>query len=112
MNIFKGPSNAILYSPAFDETILVLVNQCRGCFFCVARCETCGGCIDLEELGETGLACSDFLCMDCWLKLPKCSTCNRPYCERHSDLKEKLSSSGQFTCQECTVWEMVMGIGK
>lgn len=79
-------------------------SHCRGCFFCVARCETCGGCIDLEELGETGLACSDFLCMDCWLKLPKCSTCNRPYCERHSNLKENLSSSGQFTCQECTAF--------
>ncbi|CAO2188276.1 unnamed protein product [Urochloa humidicola] len=78
--------------------------RCRGCFFCVARCETCGGCIDLEELGETGLACSDFLCMDCWLKLPKCSTCNRPYCERHSNLKENLSPSGQFTCQECTAY--------
>ncbi|KAL6862402.1 hypothetical protein ACP4OV_016743 [Aristida adscensionis] len=87
---------------------------CRGCFFCVARCETCGGCIDLEELGETALACSDFLCMECWIKLPKCSTCNRPYCERHANLKESLSPSGQFTCQECTpllppskVWKKV-----
>nr|ACF85214.1 unknown [Zea mays] len=79
-------------------------SRCRGCFFCVARCETCGGCIDLEELGESGLACSDFLCMDCWLKLPKCCTCNRPYCERHSNLKENLSASGQFTCQECAAF--------
>ncbi|CAD6265425.1 unnamed protein product [Miscanthus lutarioriparius] len=79
-------------------------SQCRACFFCVARCETCGGCIDLEELGESGLACSDFLCMDCWLKLPKCCTCNRPYCERHSNLKENLSASGEFTCQECTAF--------
>ncbi|XP_062195894.1 F-box protein SKIP28-like isoform X2 [Phragmites australis] len=79
-------------------------SPCRGCFFCVARCETCGGCIDLEELGETGLACSDFLCMDCWLKLPKCCTCNRPYCERHSNFKENLSPSGQFTCQECAAF--------
>ena len=79
-------------------------SRCQGCFFCVARCETCGGCIDLEELGESGLACSDFLCMDCWLKLPKCCTCNRPYCERHSNLKENLSASGEFTCQECTAF--------
>lgn len=75
--------------------------QCRGCFFCVARCETCGGCIDLEELSETELACSDFLCMECWLLLPKCSTCNRPYCKRHENLKVDLSPSGQFTCHRC-----------
>uniref|UniRef100_A0A0E0AVK3 F-box domain-containing protein n=1 Tax=Oryza glumipatula TaxID=40148 RepID=A0A0E0AVK3_9ORYZ len=75
--------------------------QCRGCFFCVARCETCGGCIDLEELSETELACSDFLCMECWLPLPKCSTCNRPYCKRHENLKVDLSPSGQFTCHRC-----------
>uniref|UniRef100_A0A0D9X817 Uncharacterized protein n=1 Tax=Leersia perrieri TaxID=77586 RepID=A0A0D9X817_9ORYZ len=75
--------------------------QCRGCFFCVARCETCGGCIDLEELSETELACSDFLCMECWLPLPKCSTCNRPYCKKHENLKIPLSPSGQFTCHRC-----------
>ncbi|KAF0899291.1 hypothetical protein E2562_015937 [Oryza meyeriana var. granulata] len=78
------------------------LHQCRGCFFCVARCETCGGCIDLEELSETELACSDFLCMECWLALPKCSTCNRPYCRRHENLKVPLSPSGQFSCHRCT----------
>ncbi|XP_040382969.1 F-box protein SKIP28 [Oryza brachyantha] len=76
-------------------------HQCRGCFFCIARCETCGGCIDLEELSETELACSDFLCMECWLALPKCSTCNRPYCKRHENLKVSVSPSGQFTCHRC-----------
>ncbi|EEE68724.1 hypothetical protein OsJ_27392 [Oryza sativa Japonica Group] len=77
--------------------------QCRGCFFCVARCETCGGCIDLEELSETELACSDFLCMECWLPLPKCSTCNRPYCKRHENLKASSSECAQHDRLKDTV---------
>ncbi|XP_024316987.1 F-box protein SKIP28 isoform X2 [Brachypodium distachyon] len=74
---------------------------CRGCLFCVARCENCGGCISSEDLSDACLACSDFMCLACWLTFPKCSTCNRPYCERHGHLMVPLSLPGQFSCHHC-----------
>ncbi|KAK8959211.1 F-box protein SKIP14 [Platanthera guangdongensis] len=52
-------------------------SPCRGCFFCIARCEECGGCLDAEELGED-TACSHLLCAGCWLQLPKCNFCFAP----------------------------------
>uniref|UniRef100_A0ACD6AC11 Uncharacterized protein n=1 Tax=Avena sativa TaxID=4498 RepID=A0ACD6AC11_AVESA len=75
--------------------------RCRGCYFCVTRCEKCGGCISSEDRAEADLVCSDFMCLDCWLTLPKCSTCNRPYCERHENLMVPLSMPGQFSCHRC-----------
>nr|CAD1826539.1 unnamed protein product [Ananas comosus var. bracteatus] len=75
--------------------------ECRGCFFCIARCEACGGCIDFDELDEE-TACSHILCLECWLQLPKCNTCNRPYCDGHaSSLAESAWSSSGFICHQC-----------
>ncbi|KAK1262987.1 F-box protein SKIP14 [Acorus gramineus] len=70
--------------------------ECKACYFCIARCEDCGGCIDFDEPGEE-TACSHFLCLDCWLRLPKCNLCNRPYCERH----ERFHGSNGFICEQC-----------
>jgi hypothetical protein len=75
--------------------------RCRGCYFCITRCEKCGGCISPEDRTEADLACSDFMCLDCWLTHAKCSSCNRPYCERHENLMVPLSMPGQFSCQRC-----------
>ncbi|KAM0952749.1 putative 4Fe-4S ferredoxin, iron-sulfur binding, leucine-rich repeat domain superfamily [Dioscorea sansibarensis] len=71
---------------------------CRGCFFCIARCEECGGCVDFEELGEETV-CAHLLCIDCWLQLPKCSMCNRPYCKGHINFRG--SSPAFFVCDQC-----------
>ncbi|WOL13770.1 hypothetical protein Cni_G22549 [Canna indica] len=72
--------------------------ECRGCSFCIARCEDCGGCLDFDEPGEE-TACSHLLCIECWLHLPKCNICNRPYCKGHSNLLE--GSSLGFVCMQC-----------
>ncbi|RVX12638.1 F-box protein SKIP28 [Vitis vinifera] len=63
--------------------------ECRGCYFCIPRCEECGKCIEVEEPGE--VVCADVLCSDCWLQLPKCNFCNRPYCSRHANLQHSTS---------------------
>ncbi|MQL76265.1 hypothetical protein Taro_008653 [Colocasia esculenta] len=78
--------------------------ECRGCIFCIPRCGDCGGCVGLQELGEES-ACSHLLCLECWLRFPKCNMCNRPYCTKHkgSDLtgcSSKMMPAG-FICQEC-----------
>nr|AFK41645.1 unknown [Lotus japonicus] len=57
--------------------------QCRGCKFCIPRCENCGGCVGSEE--EEEAACADILCLECWLQLPKCNFCNKPYCKQHEN---------------------------
>lgn len=72
--------------------------QCRGCFFCIPRCEECGGCLDKEEL-EEDTACSHMLCAGCWLLLPKCNSCNRPCCRR--DMNAQGFSSAGFVCEQC-----------
>lgn len=76
----------------------ILLQQCRGCSLCIARCEECGTCIDGEEYEET--FCLDYLCSSCWLQLPKCVECNRPGCRRHVDHLYN-SESGSFTCNLC-----------
>lgn len=43
--------------------------ECRGCYFCIPRCEECGKCIEVEEPGE--VVCADVLCSDCWLQLDR-----------------------------------------
>ncbi|KAF3324178.1 F-box protein SKIP28-like protein [Carex littledalei] len=72
--------------------------ECRGCFFCIARCEDCGGCIDPENMCHAESACNHLLCIDCWLQLPKCDTCNRPYCKGHNSF---VGPTTGFICQEC-----------
>ncbi|EEF34583.1 F-box protein SKIP28 [Ricinus communis] len=76
-----------------------LVADCRGCNFCISRCEECGGCIDAEE--QEDAACADILCSDCWLCLSKCNYCNKPYCKRHTN--QQFSSPGfcGFICEAC-----------
>lgn len=76
----------------------VLLQQCRGCYLCIARCVECGTCINGEEYEET--FCLDLLCLDCWQRLPKCLECNRAGCTQHAD---NLQSSDRvsFTCAVC-----------
>ncbi|MCE3217194.1 hypothetical protein HAX54_010979 [Datura stramonium] len=77
----------------------VLMECCRGCFLCVPRCEECGVCTKDEELGEA--ACADILCLNCWLKLPKCSFCNKAYCNQHAYDQQSLYPGG-FLCSHCS----------
>lgn len=74
--------------------------KCRGCDVCIPRCKECGVCFNgIDELEEA--ACVDSLCLDCWLKLPKCSFCNKPYCNEHADLQLRLAGSEGFVCDSC-----------
>ncbi|KAF8398967.1 hypothetical protein HHK36_014832 [Tetracentron sinense] len=81
------------------------LTECRACYICIPRCEECGGCIDFEELEET--ACMDTLCSDCWLQLPKCNLCNKPYCNLHTDRQWIPPSSGHSTGFICDVCHMI-----
>ncbi|KAJ3677424.1 hypothetical protein LUZ60_003148 [Juncus effusus] len=72
--------------------------DCRACYFCVPRCEDCGGCMDTDHVSQNDSACNHLLCTQCWLKLPKCDTCNRPYCKGHNIFKQ---SRVGFICQGC-----------
>ncbi|RDY04258.1 F-box protein SKIP28, partial [Mucuna pruriens] len=71
---------------------------CRGCIFCIPRCENCGGCIESGQV-EDG-ACEDIFCLECWLQLPKCSFCNKPYCKRHVNWWCTSSDSSSI-CKVC-----------
>ncbi|GAB2214777.1 hypothetical protein Droror1_Dr00019140 [Drosera rotundifolia] len=78
--------------------------ECRGCYECIGRCVECGTCLtdDDEDEQQFDAACSDRLCSKCWLKLPKCNYCNRPYCRGHA--REQISSpvgSAGFLCSSC-----------
>ncbi|KAK7251636.1 hypothetical protein RIF29_35002 [Crotalaria pallida] len=73
--------------------------QCRGCSFCILRCENCGRCLGSQETEEC--ACADMLCIDCWLQeFPKCSFCNKPYCKQHTNWWSTCSES-EFLCKVC-----------
>eukprot|EP00249_Psilotum_nudum_P022040 c28352_g1_i1 orf=394-2625(-) len=72
--------------------------QCRGCIFCIARCEECGRCINDNDYEET--FCLDLLCSACWLRLPKCAECNRPGCGRHADHFIRTPET-TFVCGDC-----------
>ena len=73
---------------------------CRACIFCIPRCTECGGCFESEELEEA--VCEDSLCLNCWLQLPKCNFCNKPYCKHHAEEKSRCSSdSAGFVCEVC-----------
>ncbi|KAF7808638.1 F-box protein SKIP28 [Senna tora] len=71
---------------------------CRACHFCIPRCEDCGICVGYGEMEES--ACEDSLCGECWLKLPKCNFCNKPYCKQHTDWWCRFSES-RFICRVC-----------
>ncbi|XP_011098822.1 F-box protein SKIP14 [Sesamum indicum] len=43
------------------------VNACRACIFCIARCISCGCCLDNKAYEET--FCLDLLCLDCLAQL-------------------------------------------
>ncbi|URE03449.1 F-box protein [Musa troglodytarum] len=60
----------------------------------------CGGCLDFYELGEETV-CSHLLCVKCWLDLPKCNICNRPYCKGHPNFLEGSSKFLGFVCEQC-----------
>lgn len=51
-----------------------------------------------EEVEEG--ACGDVLCLECWLKLPKCNFCNKPYCKQHTNWW-CTSSDSSFLCKVC-----------
>ncbi|XP_051148413.1 F-box protein SKIP28 [Andrographis paniculata] len=74
--------------------------KCRGCETCTARCVECGVCITASEEPEEA-ACNDTLCLDCWLQLPKCSFCNKPYCTQHADQQQNVAGSSGFLCDAC-----------
>lgn len=75
--------------------------ECRGCRYCIPRCEECGICVKDDEEEPEEAACPDSLCLNCWLQLPKCSFCNKPYCSDHSDQQCFLSGSSGFVCTPC-----------
>ncbi|KAL6001415.1 hypothetical protein ACLOJK_007149 [Asimina triloba] len=76
---------------------------CRGCCYCIARCEHCGGCIDFEDLGEDTL-CVHLLCSECWLRLPKCMLCNKPSCSRDCSVPDRHFGPDGFICDICSFW--------
>ncbi|CAJ1936829.1 unnamed protein product [Sphenostylis stenocarpa] len=71
---------------------------CRGCKFCIPRCENCGRCIESGEVEEG--ACEEIFCLECWLQLPKCSFCNKPYCKQHTNWWCTPSDSS-LICKVC-----------
>ncbi|CAA3024902.1 F-box protein SKIP28-like [Olea europaea var. sylvestris] len=74
--------------------------ECRGCDNCIPRCEECGICITGQELAEAAFA--DALCLECWLQLPECNFCNKPYCNQHAHQGCcKFSGSSGFVCTAC-----------
>lgn len=72
--------------------------ECRACILCIVRCEECGRCINDNDYEET--FCLDLLCSSCWLRLPKCSECNRPGCGRHADHFIRTPET-TFICSDC-----------
>ncbi|KAH7570914.1 hypothetical protein JRO89_XS05G0221800 [Xanthoceras sorbifolium] len=76
--------------------------DCRGCDICIPRCVECGGCVESEDMELA--VCFDVLCSDCWLLLPKCNFCNRPYCKQHTNLQSSPPGPGStsgFVCDVC-----------
>ncbi|ERM95925.1 F-box protein SKIP28 isoform X2 [Amborella trichopoda] len=73
-------------------------HECRGCIFCIPRCEECGQCLCPDEIEMT--FCADLLCPPCWLNLPKCLLCNRPGCARHAGPHAR-SPGAHFVCESC-----------
>nr|XP_043624349.1 F-box protein SKIP28 [Erigeron canadensis] len=74
--------------------------SCRGCKFCVLRCEECRKCVGVDD-EESEAACEDMLCEDCWIHLPKCCYCNKPYCTKHTHKQCVIPGSSGFVCEAC-----------
>ena len=92
--------------PKCEEVKLVFdcpkESDCRGCLQCITRCIVCGRCIseqDADEQGDT--LCNDSVCLDCWLCLPKCNHCNKPFCPRHTHKQLNHHGSEGFVCNVC-----------
>ncbi|KAK9074554.1 hypothetical protein SSX86_007152 [Deinandra increscens subsp. villosa] len=75
--------------------------SCRGCRFCVTRCEECGKCVGFDDEDDNEAACEDVLCESCWIKLPKCDFCNKPYCNKHAYKQCDVPGSSHFICEAC-----------
>lgn len=72
--------------------------ECRACITCTVRCAECGICLKDDEQEEA--VCVDYLCSNCWLRLPKCSHCNRPACSKHSSTSFEVQGSS-LLCDKC-----------
>lgn len=77
------------------------LTECRGCHLCIPRCEVCGKCVDAEGQDDSEAACADILCTECWLQLPKCNFCNKPYCNQHAQRQCSLPGLSGFVCDVC-----------
>ncbi|CAA7043682.1 unnamed protein product [Microthlaspi erraticum] len=84
--------------------------KCKGCWFCVSRCVECSVCLGPETEVQEAACGGDVLCLECWIVLPKCCFCNKPYCTSHSSLRHEIASSDDaaaaaarpmFECQAC-----------
>lgn len=78
-----------------------LLCKCRGCVLCTVRCIECGVCMKGIDQEVEAAACADALCLECWLKLPKCNFCNKPYCSLHSHQQHMVLDSAGFICATC-----------
>ncbi|XP_059278607.1 F-box protein SKIP28 [Lycium ferocissimum] len=97
--VFDCPRDSCKRKMQQQQQLLI---KCRGCFFCVPRCEECGVCTKDEELGEA--ACADILCLNCWLHLPKCNYCNKAYCNQHAYQQQSQHPAdfSGFLCSDCS----------
>lgn len=86
--------------PACQQRRHTRLQQCRGCHFCIPRCEECGMCIQGDDYEET--FCMELVCQPCWLNagLPKCPECNRAGCRRHAELLH-ISETSISPCDSC-----------
>lgn len=81
------------------------LTECIGCSLCIPRCIECGGCIDSADVEEA--LCRDVMCTRCWLQLPKCSFCNKPYCRLHANKELCPSRTKEFICSICEAeWDI------
>ncbi|KAI5065896.1 hypothetical protein GOP47_0018520 [Adiantum capillus-veneris] len=73
--------------------------ECRACAGCTVRCNECGVCLQDDEHNET--VCFDVMCLNCWLRLPKCAECHRPACGRHLDHSFEHPQFDAYNTIEC-----------
>ncbi|KAG9445012.1 hypothetical protein H6P81_016352 [Aristolochia fimbriata] len=70
---------------------------CRGCYWCLSRCQQCGGCVDFYDESQDLMACPHTLCSNCWPGVPKCVMCNRGSC----CISVRDDDPAGFTCEGC-----------
>lgn len=87
----------------YEMMIEKSLSDVRGCKLCVPWCKECGKWVGSLEREEA--VCLDVLCLDCWLHLPKCDFCNKPYCKEHANERQhqSLGSNGSFVCDVCHI---------